>query len=106
MTSRAAASARRREDRMALVSFSASVALERAAAGRPVAGDVVGLDPAGRSDREAALGADGKLACSLYIATGKCRLSGGEIGLGQVALAAIGHGELGVAFGRLRLARQ
>ena len=69
-------------------------------------GDVVGLHPAGRADRKAGLGAGGELARGPQVAAREGGLRGGEIGLGEVALAAIGHGELGIGVRRFRLARE
>ena len=66
--------------------------------------DIVGLDPTGRADREARLGARRELARGLVVAAHECGLRRGEIGLRKVALAAIGHGELGIAVGRFGLA--
>src|SRR6266851_10180703 len=73
---------------------------------RLVAGDVVGLDPAGRPDRETRLGAGGDLARGLEVAAHEGRLGGGEIRVRQVVLLAVGHREVGVGVGRLGLARQ
>src|SRR5580704_1013150 len=61
--------------------------------------DVVCLHPARRSYRKTALGATGKLPGGRKISAIEGRLGGGEIGVGEVALAAIGHGELVVGVG-------
>ena len=58
--------------------------------------DVVGLHPGGRADRQTGLGARGELARGLDVAAREGGLRGGEIGLREVALAAVGHGELRV----------
>src|SRR5437868_4946921 len=72
---------------------------------RPGADDIVGLDPTGRADGETGLGARGELACRLVVAAQKGGLCRSQIGLRVVALAAIGHRELGIADRRLRFAR-
>src|SRR5262245_23614479 len=55
------------------------------------AGEIVGFDPAGRSDRKAPPRARGDLALGLDVAAHEGRLRGGEIGVGQVVLEAVGH---------------
>ena len=64
--------------------------------------DIVGLDPTGRADREAGLGARRKLARGLVVAAHEGGERRGKIGLREVALAAIGHGELGIAVRPIR----
>src|SRR5262245_6520013 len=61
---------------------------------RPVGGDIVGPDPAGRTGWQAGLGPGGELARGLKVARRKRSLGGGEIGLGEVALLAIGLRQL------------
>ena len=51
------------------------------------------------------LGARGQLAGSLEIAALERGLRRGEVGVGEVAFAAVGHRKLGVSFRRFRLAR-
>src|SRR5512139_4187495 len=63
---------------------------------RLVAGEVVGLHPAGRADRETGLGPRSNLARGLHVAAHEGRLRGCEIRARQVVLLAIGHGQLAV----------
>src|SRR5258706_14948561 len=63
------------------------------------AGDVVGLDPARRTDGETRLGAGGDLARGLVVAADEGGLGGGEVGLREVAFAAIRHREIVIAVG-------
>src|SRR5450631_3188079 len=65
--------------------------------------DIVGLDPSGRADREPGFRTRGQLASGLVIAAKEGGLCGGQIGLGVVALPAIGHRELGVTKRRFAL---
>src|SRR5262252_3319340 len=65
--------------------------------------DVVRLHPARRSYRKTTLGATGKLPGGREISTIEGRLGGGEVGVGDVALAAIGHGKLVVGVGNFRI---
>src|ERR1043166_3170469 len=75
-------------------------------AGRGFIGDdVVGANPPGRTGGKAGLGAGGEIARGAVVAAGKRRLRRREIGFGQVALAAVGHGELAVAVRHVGLAR-
>src|SRR5215469_17816705 len=69
-------------------------------------GNVVRLDPAGRADREAVLGAAREHARRLDVAAQQRRLGGSEIGMAEIALAAIGDGELRIALGGFGLARE
>src|SRR5262245_39468087 len=69
------------------------------------AGEIVGFDPAGRSDRKARPGARGDFTRGLEVAAHEGRLRGGEIGVGQVVLEAVGHRQLAVGVGRFRLTR-
>src|SRR5690242_399474 len=62
--------------------------------GRLVARDIVGFDPAGGADRKARLGARRELARGLPVAAREGGLGGGEIGVGEVAFAAVGHGQI------------
>src|SRR5712675_1170076 len=48
--------------------------------GRLEAGDIVGLDPARRTDRETRLGAGGDLARGLVVAADEGGLGGGKVG--------------------------
>src|ERR1700681_4831275 len=95
----ATAAARRRGAKVIVIILPAS----RAGCSRRCfeARNVVGLHPAGRSDRETGLGPHGKLAGGRIIAAGKGGLRRGEIGLGDIALLAIRHGELHVAVGNV-----
>ncbi len=63
------------------------------------------LTQPGEPTGKARLGAGGDLARGLDVAAHEGRLRGGEIGVGEVALLAIGHRQLAVAVGRFRLAR-
>src|SRR5262249_28913735 len=56
--------------------------------------NIIGLDPTGRTDRQFGLGARGQLTRSFDVAARKCCLSRGKVGIGDIALAAIGHREL------------
>src|SRR5262245_40143707 len=60
------------------------------------AGEIVGFDPPGRSDREARPRARGDLARGLDVAAHEGGLRGGEIGVGQVVLEAVGHRQVAV----------
>src|SRR5215471_8809277 len=72
---------------------------------RLVARDVVGPDPAGGADRETRLGAGREHARGFPVAAGERRLGGGEVRLGEVAFAAVRHGEIIVAVGDVGIAR-
>ena len=76
------------------------------AAGGLDADDIVGAHPGGRADGQAGLGARRKLPRGPDVAAREGGLRGGEIGLGEVALAAIGHGELSIGVGRFRFAAE
>src|ERR1700736_3956931 len=67
--------------------------------------DVVGANPSGRTGGKAGFGAGGKVARGAVVAAREGGLRGGEIGLGEVALAAVGHGELAVAVRHVGFAR-
>src|SRR5262249_57581203 len=54
---------------------------------------------------EGGVGGGGKVAGGAEVAGGKRGLGGGEIGLGEIALAAVSHGELAEAVRHLGLAR-
>src|SRR5664279_5898527 len=68
--------------------------------------DIVGAHPGGRAYGQAGLGAGRELARRLDVAAHEGGLRGGEIGLGEIALAAIGHGELGIGIGRFGFATE
>src|SRR5215472_1469627 len=85
--------------------FLASVALP-GSSGWAVGCDIVRLHPTGRADREAGLGARRELARGQQLAAHERGLGGGKVGAREIALAAIGHGELGIGFGRFRLPPQ
>src|SRR5687767_2177460 len=59
--------------------------------------DVVGLHPSGRADRKAGFGARRELPRGRAVAAHDGGLCGGEVGLGEVALAAVGHRKLRIA---------
>src|SRR6266550_7546895 len=65
------------------------------------AGEVVGPDPAWRSDRKAGFGPGGNFACGLDVAADEGRLGGREIRMGQVVLLAVGHRQMAVGIGRV-----
>src|SRR5436190_14106664 len=69
------------------------------------AGEVVGLDPAWRSDGKAGFGPGSKFARGLDVAADESRLRGGEIRTGEVVLEAVGHRQMAVGVGRVRLAQ-
>src|SRR5579863_7805281 len=68
--------------------------------------DIVRSDPAGRADRKAHLGARREFARRLVVATRERRLRGREVGIGDVTLTAIGHGELLIGVARFGLLGQ
>src|ERR1700680_2389229 len=68
--------------------------------------DVVRLEPSGRALREARAGTGGELAGGAEVAVVEGGLGGGERGVGLVALAAIGDGELAQAERRVGFALQ
>src|SRR5215831_10059762 len=74
--------------------------------GRLDADDVVGAHPGGRTDGQAGLGARGELPRGLDVAAVEGSLRGGEIGLREIALAAVGHRELRIGLRLLRFARE
>src|SRR4051812_23189807 len=59
--------------------------------------NVVSLDPARRADGEPCFRPRSQIPGGLVVAAKIGGLGGGEVGLRVIALAAIGHGELGVA---------
>src|SRR5262249_38689233 len=68
--------------------------------------NVVRLDPSGRSYGKTPLGASRQLPGGRQIAAVERRLGGGEVRVGEVALAAIGDGQGGVRGGDLRIVRE
>src|SRR4051794_6088115 len=78
-------------------SFSASINL---GFGRD---DVVRLHPAGAADGEAGFRAGGEVARGARVAAHYRRQRGSEIGLGEVALVAVSHGELRIGVRAFRL---
>src|SRR5258708_575561 len=73
---------------------------------RTVARDVVRLHPAGRSYRKTAFRATGKLPGGRKISAIESRLGGGEVGIGEVALAPVGDGKMVIGVGDFRIALQ
>src|SRR5262249_37200220 len=67
-----------------------SIAAHRAGWGF-IGHNVVGANPPGRTGGKARFGAGGKVAGGAVVAAREGRLGGGEIGLGEVAFAAVGH---------------
>src|SRR5665213_823860 len=65
--------------------------------------EIVSLYPAGRADREASLGARCNLARGGMVAAHEGGHRGSEIGLGEIALVSISHGELQIAVHRFGL---
>src|ERR1700688_99559 len=61
---------------------------------------------AGRSNGKSLLGPGGKLPRRLVVAAGEGGLRRREIGVGQIALVAIGHRQLQIGVGRLGLLGQ
>src|SRR5258708_34669193 len=82
-----------------------SVPGKSAALLRLIAGDVVGLDPARRSDREAALGPGRHLASGPEVAAHESRLRGREVGMCEIVLDTVRHREMALRISRFRLAR-
>ena len=72
--------------------------------GRLDVDDVVGPYPCGRADRKTSLGAGGQLTCGLDVAPGEGGLRRSQVGIGQITLASVSHGELRIGVGGLRLA--
>src|SRR5690242_21833808 len=60
--------------------------------------DIVGTYPGGRADRKTRLGTRGELARGFDVAAREGGLRGSEVGIGKVALAAIGHCQLRKCF--------
>src|SRR6185312_9756208 len=87
-----------------LVSESLASISEECLLGRLKIGDVVGAHPGGRADLQARLGPGGKLAGGHDVAAAGGGLRGGKVGLGQIAAAAISHGELVIGVGNVVIA--